>query len=239
MFGMDDDGANPGMFEHTRNRYNLNTRIMLTAIVCLFSLIVAALLLHVYARYLLRRQQRRRAALRFLRTGVATTQVQLSEPQRNGLDPGVIASLPIFVYKWVNHVDESFMIECSVCLSVLQEGELARILPNCKHTFHAECVDMWLGTNSTCPVCRTDAKPDVAAQTNLPAEHGAIVVPASINSSLPCSEGTSDSTAQSLRVGASSSSRFNSFRRMLSRDKSERSRQTCAHPEGVSDIERA
>lgn len=26
----------------------------------------------------------------------------------------------------------------------------------CKHTFHIECIESWLGINKTCPVCRTE-----------------------------------------------------------------------------------
>nr|1IYM_A Chain A, EL5 [Oryza sativa] len=45
-------------------------------------------------------------------------------------------------------------VECAVCLAELEDGEEARFLPRCGHGFHAECVDMWLGSHSTCPLCR-------------------------------------------------------------------------------------
>ncbi|KAG2569443.1 hypothetical protein PVAP13_7NG392000 [Panicum virgatum] len=32
--------------------------------------------------------------------------------------------------------------------------DLLRVLPGCRHAFHAECVDTWLMAHSTCPVCR-------------------------------------------------------------------------------------
>ncbi|CAI5997303.1 unnamed protein product [Closterium sp. NIES-65] len=43
-----------------------------------------------------------------------------------------------------------------VCLSDFNKGELIRILPPCKHQFHVACIDHWLATRTTCPVCRTD-----------------------------------------------------------------------------------
>lgn len=45
--------------------------------------------------------------------------------------------------------------ECSVCLSVYEEGEDVRKLPRCKHSFHAVCIDMWLYSHFDCPICRT------------------------------------------------------------------------------------
>ncbi|KAK1297968.1 RING-H2 finger protein ATL51 [Acorus calamus] len=44
--------------------------------------------------------------------------------------------------------------ECSVCLSVFVDGEDVRQLPECKHSFHAPCIDMWLYSHSNCPLCR-------------------------------------------------------------------------------------
>lgn len=45
--------------------------------------------------------------------------------------------------------------ECPVCLSVFVAGEEIRQLNACKHMFHVKCIDVWLGSHSTCPVCRT------------------------------------------------------------------------------------
>ncbi|KQJ94241.1 hypothetical protein BRADI_3g09410v3 [Brachypodium distachyon] len=48
---------------------------------------------------------------------------------------------------------------CSVCLEDLEAGEMVRQLPKCKHLFHVECIDMWLHSHRTCPVCRCDLSP--------------------------------------------------------------------------------
>lgn len=45
--------------------------------------------------------------------------------------------------------------ECAVCLSVFEQGEEIRQLPNCKHYFHAPCIDMWLYSHMDCPLCRS------------------------------------------------------------------------------------
>lgn len=118
--------------------------------------------------------------------------------------------------------------ECSVCLSILEDGEIVRVLPNCKHNFHSECIDKWLSTHSTCPICRTDAEP-----TQVVEDPPATVV----NPTAPPVEGTSDGGAaqSSAKIRSGSSSRLSSFRRMLSRDRSSRRIQSCGEGDGLGD----
>ncbi|CAI7731150.1 unnamed protein product [Closterium sp. NIES-54] len=57
--------------------------------------------------------------------------------------------------------------ECTVCLSDFNEGELIRFLRPCGHWFHVTCIDHWLATKTTYPVCRTDLQsPDPIATTD-------------------------------------------------------------------------
>ncbi|KAK6270793.1 hypothetical protein POUND7_007891 [Theobroma cacao] len=59
--------------------------------------------------------------------------------------------------KGMGLVDDDGM--CAVCLSQFEEGEELRTLPECLHSYHAPCIDMWLYSHSSCPMCRTDATP--------------------------------------------------------------------------------
>ncbi|PAN23848.1 hypothetical protein PAHAL_4G124100 [Panicum hallii] len=49
--------------------------------------------------------------------------------------------------------------DCAVCLEAMKAGEPARRLPACAHAFHVGCIDMWLDSHATCPVCRCDVVP--------------------------------------------------------------------------------
>uniref|UniRef100_A0A0D9VE96 RING-type E3 ubiquitin transferase n=1 Tax=Leersia perrieri TaxID=77586 RepID=A0A0D9VE96_9ORYZ len=51
---------------------------------------------------------------------------------------------------------------CSVCLEDVQAGEMVRRLPACGHLFHVDCIDMWLHSHSTCPLCRCNVSPPPA-----------------------------------------------------------------------------
>ncbi|XP_047964114.1 RING-H2 finger protein ATL56-like [Salvia hispanica] len=47
--------------------------------------------------------------------------------------------------------------DCAVCLEKFRAGERCRLLPSCNHSFHAECVDLWLLRAPVCPICRAVA----------------------------------------------------------------------------------
>ena len=42
---------------------------------------------------------------------------------------------------------------CSICLAPYEVGESVRTIP-CLHYFHQDCIDPWLKSNSSCPVCK-------------------------------------------------------------------------------------
>lgn len=45
-------------------------------------------------------------------------------------------------------------VDCAVCLESFKVGDKCRLLPMCKHTFHARCIDKWLLKTPICPICR-------------------------------------------------------------------------------------
>ncbi|KAK4424680.1 E3 ubiquitin-protein ligase ATL6 [Sesamum alatum] len=79
---------------------------------------------------------------------------------RRGLDASVIATFPTFSYAEVkDHKIGKGALECAVCLNEFEEEETLRLLPKCDHVFHPECIDAWLESHVTCPVCRADLAP--------------------------------------------------------------------------------
>ncbi|KAH7572025.1 hypothetical protein JRO89_XS04G0188700 [Xanthoceras sorbifolium] len=50
-------------------------------------------------------------------------------------------------------------LECAVCLCEFEDDETLRLIPKCDHVFHPECIDAWLSSHTTCPVCRSNLSP--------------------------------------------------------------------------------
>ncbi|CAA7053962.1 unnamed protein product [Microthlaspi erraticum] len=216
---------------------DLNSKIMLAAVVSLSAVILIVFTLHLYARFVLRR---RREALR--RLGLPVVFQHPFQTPKRGLDPTVIASLPTFTVG-----DVAAPTECSVCLSVLEEQDTARELPNCKHVFHVDCVDKWLTTCSTCPVCRTDVQPRPTLEPEPregPVGDGAAPPPTAppllgevrVNMS---AEAVASSSSSCNKTVGSSVSRLDSFRRIMTRERSSnRINHSCVDNDRVADVER-
>lgn len=193
------------------HEFGPNRTIMVAATISLFAIVTLIVILHLYARYLLRCQERRRRAYIY-RLTIAEPGMSFAEQPKDGLNRSVIASLPIFPLKQ-SELNPGEPLECAVCLGAVLEDAMVRVLPNCKHLFHAECIDMWLGLHSTCPICRTAAEPQL--------EPG---------------KSTKENGQESEMVGGSTS-RLSSFRWMIGRERSTRI-QSCGEDGGGDDLER-
>ncbi|KAF8105374.1 hypothetical protein N665_0158s0056 [Sinapis alba] len=79
-----------------------------------------------------------------------------------GLSKDLREMLPIVVYK------ESFSVmdsQCSVCLGDYQADDKLQQIPACGHTFHMDCIDLWLTSHTTCPLCRLALIPSQSHQS--------------------------------------------------------------------------
>ncbi|TVU23316.1 hypothetical protein EJB05_25672, partial [Eragrostis curvula] len=48
---------------------------------------------------------------------------------------------------------------CAVCLADFADGEPVRVLPECMHYYHGDCIDTWLRGSTSCPMCRAETTP--------------------------------------------------------------------------------
>ncbi|KAH7845991.1 hypothetical protein Vadar_008374 [Vaccinium darrowii] len=76
------------------------------------------------------------------------------------LDQSLIDTFPTFVYSQVRLLmTHDVSLECAVCLNEFGSTDWLRLLPNCCHVFHPDCIQPWLSAHDTCPVCRSNVRP--------------------------------------------------------------------------------
>ncbi|RLM73320.1 E3 ubiquitin-protein ligase ATL4-like [Panicum miliaceum] len=71
----------------------------------------------------------------------------------------LIDSLPLFTMASALAALPKSSPDCAVCLSPFTPDAELRLLPACRHAFHAACVDAWLRTTPSCPLCRAAVAP--------------------------------------------------------------------------------
>ncbi|XP_020577980.1 RING-H2 finger protein ATL65 [Phalaenopsis equestris] len=149
-------------------------------LIAMFAVIGIAFLIVVYARLLsrqirrLRRRWRRwRRCRHLLRSAAIESQFSPPPPayaapfpfssdsysdhvlSPYGLDDAAIKTLPLSIFsKSKAKQPASTNRDCAVCLFEFEDGEWLRTLPICSHAFHIECIDVWLRSHPTCPLCR-------------------------------------------------------------------------------------
>jgi E3 ubiquitin-protein ligase ATL10/75/76/77/78 len=112
---------------------------MLCALICVLSLIWLLML---------------RCPCRYIRRIGADPSYEVTIQRANtGLRKAAMKALPIVVYTSA-FKPPRLATDCPICLTEFQAGEKVRMLPNCNHGFHVECIDKWLTSHSSCPICR-------------------------------------------------------------------------------------
>ncbi|CAL5054958.1 unnamed protein product [Urochloa decumbens] len=112
----------------------------------------------------------------------------------------LIASLPLFTMASALAALPKSSPDCAVCLSPFSPDAELRLLPACRHAFHAECVDAWLRTTPSCPLCRAAVS---LPHPPLPTAPAAAAAPGT---------GAQQEPLDAARVGGSSNSNSRSFR---------------------------
>nr|AAN32654.1 RING-H2 protein [Medicago sativa] len=92
---------------------------------------------------------------RFSPSSSSTVRVSPVTPT-SSTSSSVVDSLPIFTFSSIKRRSSTVVSgDCAVCLSKFEQNDLLRLLPLCCHAFHTECIDAWLASNQTCPLCRS------------------------------------------------------------------------------------
>ncbi|XP_030485742.2 RING-H2 finger protein ATL5-like [Cannabis sativa] len=139
----------------TPANYALNGKIMLCSVVILFIIICLVVFFHSYSRWFTNPSRRRRSRRQILARNNSITQ-RNAVVSSQGLDLSILKTIPTFVYSSSIHRVGvgAALLECAVCLSEFEDNDLGRALPKCSHVFHVECIDLWFGSHSNCPLCR-------------------------------------------------------------------------------------
>lgn len=158
--------STPPSSSSNSSTYVVNSKIMVVAVAVLFAVVLFILCLHIYAKWFWRNQGSLAAA------GPGTLSWRIRRRYRDdpnaqnynqafvnlqsmGLEKSVVEALPTFEYK---ASETNSKLECVVCLEDFEDGEKGRTLPKCGHNFHLDCIDMWLHSHSTCPLCRASVQ---------------------------------------------------------------------------------
>jgi hypothetical protein len=88
---------------------------------------------------------------------------------------------PALVYSAAGTKLAGAAAECAICLAEFADGDAVRVMPACRHGFHARCIERWLagGRRSSCPTCRAPAAVVAAAAAAQPADESATPTPSS------------------------------------------------------------
>ncbi|KAL3520923.1 hypothetical protein ACH5RR_019072 [Cinchona calisaya] len=91
-------------------------------------------------------------------------------PSIGGLNEATLLNYPKLLYSQAksyrgDQQDSSIDASgCSICLVDYKNTDMLRLLPDCGHIFHLECIDPWLKLHPTCPICRSSPVPTPLAQ---------------------------------------------------------------------------
>ncbi|KAK8711507.1 hypothetical protein V6N13_146789 [Hibiscus sabdariffa] len=180
--------------KHTN--YALHGKVMLCTGILLFIALLTALCFQNSAHLLFSYCRRRRPADHLLSMSTIIT-APTSVVASKGLDPSVIETIPTFIYSDIAKDGQFSPLACAVCLSEFDNDEKARVLPNCNHTFHVDCIDMWFFSHSNCPLCRAPIRADIPVYPLKPLDQTVVLVDEPAGSEHP---------SQDIEMNASSSS---------------------------------
>ncbi|KAK8949373.1 E3 ubiquitin-protein ligase ATL42 [Platanthera zijinensis] len=145
-------GSDPG--NSTDNNVQISFRPSIAVVIGIFSVMFSlTFLLLMYAKFCHSSTTSLLSTTGAIFAGIGNGETGPEEGRSSGIDKAVIESLPFFRFSALKGSRDG--LECAVCLSRFDDAEMLRLLPRCKHAFHIDCIDRWLDSHSSCPLCRT------------------------------------------------------------------------------------
>ncbi|XP_047983275.1 E3 ubiquitin-protein ligase ATL4-like [Salvia hispanica] len=134
----------PPAIPHSPSSSSASASIMIIIIIIASAIIISASI------YLL---------LRLISKRFSTADDVVVSSNRRVAPSDLLHSLPLFTFRSVARNLNSGGGDCAVCLSKFESRDQLRLLPLCCHAFHAACIDKWIASNQTCPLCRSTVFP--------------------------------------------------------------------------------
>ncbi|KAL7585811.1 RING-H2 finger protein ATL66 [Lactuca sativa] len=143
------------------DNFQIHGRTLLYIVVLFSIILLITFIFFLYARCVVRSRSSSAD------NAVSTSSLTRNSPpssQPQGLDAATINSIPITIYHrsptttGLSSSETNESSECSICLGVFEEGDKVKVLQSCCHCYHCDCVDKWLITHSSCPMCRASVR---------------------------------------------------------------------------------
>ncbi|KAG6477720.1 E3 ubiquitin-protein ligase ATL4-like [Zingiber officinale] len=196
-------GPPPAISSSSSSSHSLSVSLFIIAAI-IAAVAVTSLCIHLLLRFIASRRRSSSSvsalphALPFVDLASSSSASSAAEYRANAA--ALIDTLPVFTFSSALASLPKSSLDCAVCLCPFRPDDELRLLPACRHAFHSSCVDPWLHTTPSCPLCR--------ASISLPAP------PLILPTSPPLTGDQSASRSGSFRIEIGNVSR----RRTLSAD---------------------
>lgn len=152
--------------QHSHHRSLSSMENLKPSLIIIILILAITVFLSISLCLLLRHLNRR--CLRHLSTVTTVSSADSRRVSSRRVSPdnpafSVMDSLPLFAFSSVSRRSSSGG-DCAICLFKFEPHDRLRLLPLCCHAFHARCIDTWLESNLTCPLCRS---PIIATETDV------------------------------------------------------------------------
>ncbi|XP_010680274.1 RING-H2 finger protein ATL78 [Beta vulgaris subsp. vulgaris] len=133
---------------HGKNGFDANIIMILAVLVCA---LICSLCINTFIRFVIKCSSMMSGEPNYYLSMINNHDEK--KKSVSGLDKRALKTFPVVKFSKDVQI-QGLGSECVICLSDFKVGEKVRILPKCNHGFHVKCIDEWLSSHSSCPICR-------------------------------------------------------------------------------------